>query len=154
MRVNERSAIRLTDSECAEVMADSTKLQLATINPDGTPHLVTMYYALVDGRVAFWTYRASQKARNLERDPRLTCLVETGDGYFELRGVQIVGVAEPVDDPTEVAAIGAAVAARSLNLPAEHREEYVARAARKRRGYLVQPTRTASWDHRKLTGAF
>ena len=54
-----------------------------------------MFYALLDGRIAFWTYRTSQKARNLARDPRLTCLVEDGEDYFELRGVQVAGVVRP-----------------------------------------------------------
>jgi PPOX class probable F420-dependent enzyme len=150
VRVNARRAIRLTDAEATELLAAGGKLQLATINADGTPHLVTMYYALVDGRIAFWTYRTSQKARNLERDPRVTCLVEAGDDYFSLRGVQVNGVVQPTDDPVAVAEIGARVVAGSLGLPAEHLDGYVAQTAPKRRGYLVEPVRTASWDHRKL----
>ena len=85
----------MTADEIAALLAAARKMQLATINRDGTPHLVTMFYALRDGRIAFWTYRASQKARNLARDPRLTCLVEDGEDYFELRGVQVNGVARP-----------------------------------------------------------
>lgn len=150
MRVNERAGIQLTEVEAAQLLAECAKLTLATVGRDGAPHLVTMFYALVDGRIAFWTYRTSQKARNLERDPRLTCLVETGEDYFTLRGVQVHGVAEPLDDPAAVADIGARVAARSMNVAHEHVGEYVARAAPKRRGYLVTPTRLISWDHRKL----
>ena len=150
MRVNERRAIRLTDDEAAELLAAGGKLQLATINPDGTPHLVTMYYAVVDGRIAFWTYRTSQKARNLERDPRVTCLIEAGDDYFTLRGLQVNGVVQPTDDPVAVAEIGARVVAGSLGLPADQLDGYVAYTAPKRRGYLVEPVRTVSWDHRKL----
>ena len=40
-----------------------------------------------EGRIAFWTYASSQKIKNLERDDRITCLVEDGADYFELRGV-------------------------------------------------------------------
>ncbi len=140
----------LTGDETAALLAEGTKLHLATVNPDGTPHLVTMFYALVDGRIAFWTYRASQKARNLERDPRVTCLVEAGDDYFTLRGAQVNGVAAPTDDPDEVARIGALVVARSAGLPTEHLDGYVAHTAPKRRGYHVDPVRTVTWDHRKL----
>jgi PPOX class probable F420-dependent enzyme len=144
---------RLSGDEVAAVLAEGTKLQLATVNPDGTPHLVTMFYALVDDRIAFWTYRASQKARNLERDPRVTCLVEAGDDYFTLRGVQVGGLATPTDDPAAVADIGARVVARSAGLPREHLDGYVAHTAPKRRGYVVEPVRVASWDHRTLGGA-
>ena len=75
----------MTPGQSMAMLSDGRKLQLATINPDGTPHLVTMYYVMIDGQIIFWTYRSSQKARNLQRDPRVTCLVETGEEYFDLR---------------------------------------------------------------------
>lgn len=140
----------MTPAEIAILLAESRKLQLATINPDGTPHLVTMFYALLGGQIAFWTYRSSQKACNLARDPRVTCLVEKGEDYFELRGVQLNGVVRTVTDPAEVAAIGGRIAASLPDLPGDALADYVAQAARKRVGFIVEPTRLASWDHRKL----
>jgi len=142
----------MAPAEVAAFLAAGRKLQLATANRDGSVHLVTMFYTLVDGRIAFWTYRSSQKARNLARDPRVTCLVEDGEDYFELRGVQVRGVAEPVDDPTGVRRVGAAVAAGLPGVPGEAIETYVAAAAAKRVAYVVAPHRVASWDHRKLVG--
>ena len=126
-----------------------------------TPHLVTMFYVMQDGQIAFWTYRASQKARNLARDPRVTCLVEDGDDYFELRGVQVVGTVRCVEDTDGVLEIGRGIAAAMAGGRASTAatggpdgvvEEYVQQAARKRVGYLVQPARIISWDHRKLVG--
>jgi PPOX class probable F420-dependent enzyme len=148
--MKQRDRVAMTPDEVAALLAGSRKLQLATINPDGTPHLVTMFYVMLGGRIAFWTYRASQKARNLARDPRLTCLVETGEDYFELRGVQVVGVAQLVEDPAGILEIGRAVAAGLAGVPAGALDDYVAHAARKRVGFIVEPTRTISWDHRKL----
>jgi PPOX class probable F420-dependent enzyme len=143
----------MTPDEVSGLLAAARKVQLATINPDGTPHLVTMFYVLRDGRMAFWTYRASQKARNLARDPRLTCLVEEGERYFELRGVQVNGIAHRIDDPDGVAAIGRLVAARLIGVPADAVDGYVAQAAPKRVAYVVEPVRVVSWDHRKLAVA-
>jgi PPOX class probable F420-dependent enzyme len=148
--MRQRDRVAMTAGETAALLAGSRKLQLATINPDGTPHLVTMFYVMLGGRIAFWTYRASQKARNLARDNRVTCLVETGEEYFELRGVQVVGLARLVEDPAGVLEIGRAVAAGLAGVPAEALDDYVAHAARKRVGYVIDPVRTASWDHRKL----
>ena len=71
-----RERIRMTDDEVAEFLTTERTLQVASIGPDGAPHLVPMWFALIDGRVAMWTYAKSQKAANLRRDPRLTCLVE------------------------------------------------------------------------------
>jgi PPOX class probable F420-dependent enzyme len=148
--VKQRDRVAMTAGEAHALLASSRKLQLATINPDGTPHLVTMFYVMQDGQIAFWTYRASQKARNLARDPRVTCLVETGDDYFELCGVQVAGTVRLVDDPAGVLEIGRGVAEAMAGGPDGVVEEYVQQAARKRVGYLVQPARIISWDHRKL----
>ena len=159
--MKQRDRVTMTADEANALLAGSRKLQLATINPDGTPHLVTMFYVMQDGQIAFWTYRASQKARNLARDPRVTCLVEDGDDYFELRGVQVVGTVRCVEDTDGVLEIGRGIAAAMAGGRASTAatggpdgvvEEYVQQAARKRVGYLVQPARIISWDHRKLVG--
>ena len=147
----QRDRVKMSDAEVAAMLAGNRKVQLATINPDGYPHLVTMYYALVDGKIAFWTYRTSQKALNLARDPRISCLVETGDAYFDLRGVQIQGLVETITDPDAVYEIGVAIGdvmgnPRSDASPGVDSadgadsaaiNEYVANAARKRYGYVV-----------------
>src|SRR5580658_3955955 len=75
----------MTAEQAGQMLAAERKVQLATNGPDGFPHLVTMYYVLMDGQLTFWTYRTSQKALNLARDPRISCLVETGEQYFGLR---------------------------------------------------------------------
>jgi len=153
----QRDRVRMSDAEVATMLAGNRKVQLATINPDGYPHLVTMYYTLVDGKIAFWTYRTSQKALNLARDPRISCLVETGNAYFDLRGVQIQGTVTTITDPDAVYKIGLAIGDVMGNAGAETEvsdaiNEYVANAARKRYGYIVEPVRVISWDHAKLLG--
>ncbi|HEY7225609.1 MAG TPA: pyridoxamine 5'-phosphate oxidase family protein [Micromonosporaceae bacterium] len=145
-----RPAVAMTPDEVHEMLASSRKMQLATINHDGTPHLVAMYYALLEGRIAFWTYPKSQKARNLARDPRLTCLVEEGVEYFDLRGVQVNGTVRSVTDPDGLHVIGRLVAGRLPGIPADAVEEYVAHGARKRWAYVVEPRTVVSWDHRRL----
>jgi Pyridoxamine 5'-phosphate oxidase len=149
----------MSDAEVAAMLTGNRKVQLATLNPDGYPHLVTMYYTLVDGKIAFWTYRTSQKALNLARDPRITCLVETGEAYFDLRGVQIQGIVETITDADAVLKIGLAIGdvmagpqAASAGQASEAITDYVANAARKRYGYIVDPVRVVSWDHAKLLG--
>jgi PPOX class probable F420-dependent enzyme len=154
----QRDRVQMSDAEVATILAENRKLQLATINPDGHPHLVTMYYTLVDGKIAFWTYRTSQKALNLARDPRISCLVETGEAYFDLRGVQIQGTVETITDPDAVFRIGVAIgdvmgnAGSDADADSQAINDYVANAARKRYGYIVEPVRVISWDHSKLLG--
>jgi PPOX class probable F420-dependent enzyme len=148
--MKQRDRVAMAAEETAAFLAGSRKLQLATINPDGTPHLVTMYYVMRSGQITFWTYRASQKARNLDRDPRVTCLVETGDQYFDLRGVQVQGTAWCIEDPAAVREIGRHIATGLGDATGDSVEEYVEQAARKRVGYTVEPRLIISWDHSKL----
>jgi PPOX class probable F420-dependent enzyme len=146
----QRERIRMTDEEVAEFLAGEQTVQLASIGPDGVPHLVPMFYGLIDGRIAMWTYAKSQKAANLRRDPRVTCLVETGVQYGELRGVTITGRAELHDDYDTVYGVGVALRSRyDGGLTHESRAGLEAEA-RKRIAIFVEPVKTASWDHRKL----
>ena len=147
-----RELVKMSDAEVEDFLAVSKKVQVATVNADGSPHLTTLFYIVQDGRIAFWTYGRSQKVKNLERDPRVTCLVETGDDYFELRGVSVSGRAELVTDEEGIRRVGTAVASRMVDgaeLGDIGRDE-VERQVRKRVGVVVVPEKTASWDHRKM----
>ena len=143
----------MSEDEVAALLEEQAKFQLATINPDGTPHLVTMFAGLVDGKIAFWTYRTSQKARNLVRDPRVTCLVEAGTDYSELRGAMIYGSVRVLTDPNDVRYVGSRVVARMTDLEDDDViGAVVEQTAAKRHAYVVEPVRVASWDHRRLGG--
>jgi PPOX class probable F420-dependent enzyme len=150
--MNRRAAVAMTDDEVTALVGGQRKLQLGTINPDGTPHLVTMFYGMVDDKIAFWTYRSSQKIRNIERDPRVTCLVETGVQYFELRGALIYGTATMLTDQNDVRDVGAQVLRRMMeDVEDEAVAAFVEATATKRYAVVVEPVRVASWDHRKMT---
>ena len=114
-----------------------------------------LWYVLRDRDVWAWTYAASQKVRNLERDPRATLTVEAGEAYDELRGVMLRTQAEIERDPDLVTALGLALYERYLDtgeLPADVRET-IARQAPKRVAIRFVEHSRASWDHRKLEAA-
>jgi nitroimidazol reductase NimA-like FMN-containing flavoprotein (pyridoxamine 5'-phosphate oxidase superfamily) len=154
--VKQRDRVAMTAQEAADYLAAGRKVQLATNGQDGFPHLVTMYYVMTGGQITFWTYRRSQKALNLDRDPRISCLVEDGEEYFDLRGVLVQGVVRRIEDPDEIAVIGrqitAVVGTAMAGAGADALTQYVEHAARKRWGYRVEPGRLISWDHSKLIG--
>ena len=149
-----RQAVQLDDAEIAEFLASHIKVQVGTLDASGGPHLTTLYYVVDDdGRIAFWTYGRSQKIVNLRRDPRIACLIEEGDEYFDLRGVSIRGRAHLVEDVEEIKKIGRKVAsamAGGIDLGAEG-EAIIEDQATKRVGVIVEPEKVASWDHSKLT---
>jgi PPOX class probable F420-dependent enzyme len=142
----------MTEAEIEEFLTANMKVQVATIGPDGIPHLTTLFYVVEDGRIAFWTYGASQKVVNLRRDPRISCLVEGGEDYFELRGVSIRGTARLIEEYDDILALGAKVARRmagGVDL-GDFGDEIVEKQARKRVGIVVEPQKVASWDHAKM----
>jgi hypothetical protein len=102
-----------------------------------------------------WAYAKSQKAKNLERDPQATLLVEAGVQYHELRGVMLECDVELERDPERVAEYGLALFRRYVGdeLGPELRE-MVAKQAPKRVGLTFRPTRVVTWDHAKLGGAY
>ena len=148
-----RAAVSMSDEEIEGYLAASMKVQVASIGVDGAPHLTTLFYVLHDGRIAFWTYASSQKVRNLERDPRISCLVETGTDYVELAGVSIQGTAEIVRDEDRIREIGTAVT-DAMSGGADLGDlgrEIVEKQVQKRVAVLVTPTKVASWDHSKMS---
>jgi hypothetical protein len=113
-----------------------------------------MWYAVLDGDPVFWTFGKSQKIKNLQRDPRITLLVESGEEYAELRGVEIVGTATVVTDRDAIMEIGEAVYARYFGEVTDEVRPFVELTGAKRFGVRISPTRVVSWDHRKLEGAY
>jgi PPOX class probable F420-dependent enzyme len=153
--MSSRDRIRMGEGEVSAFLADHLKVQVASLGRDGAPHLTTLFYVLLEGRVAFWTYARSQKIRNLERDPRLSALVEDGTAYDELRGVSITGRAELVRDPDLVWEIGLGVAVRMLGARdadalGDLGRDVVEQQVPKRVGVVVHPEQVASWDHSKM----
>ena len=119
--------------------------------PDGSIHAVAMWYGFLEGAIAVETKTKSQKVQNLRRDPRLTLLFEDGDYYEELRGVELVGRAEIIDDPERLWPLGVSVFERYYG--EYHRRAQAVRrddAATSGSAIKLHVERTVSWDHRKL----
>jgi PPOX class probable F420-dependent enzyme len=148
--MDRRRQIRMSEAELAAFLEVQRTLICATVGPGGRPHLAALWFLPADGRLDCWTYAASQKARNLERDPRATLLTETGTTYQELRGVSLECDAELVRDPGQVLDLGVALAVRYGAHPSPDLHSGLAAQAAKRVGIRFHTTRVSSWDHRKL----
>jgi PPOX class probable F420-dependent enzyme len=149
---NQRSQITMTDAEIETMLEQSRAMTMATIGPDGMPHLVAMWYGLIDGKVYFETKAKSQKAANLRRDPRIVGMVEAGLSYDQLRGVSIEGTAHIIDDTSddEYWAAGVSVFERYQGPYTEEMRPFVEIMMNKRVIVRIDPDRVRSWDHRKL----
>lgn len=151
-----RDLIRMTPEEVHAYLGEQRRIVVVTIGPDGMPHPVPMNYGIDEAcRVVITTFRKSQKVRNVERDPRATLLVESGEGYGELKAAILFADVEIIDDPEAVRAeMNRIRAADTLaGLMDAGMNDQVRASLAKRVVLRFTPFRTISWDHGKL-GAF
>ncbi|MBI2767138.1 MAG: pyridoxamine 5'-phosphate oxidase family protein [Chloroflexi bacterium] len=150
-----RDQIALTAEEQERFLAESWTLQVASIGPKGYPHLVAMWYVVLDGMIVFTTFGKSQKILNLRRDPKITVMVESGKKYAELKGLVIEGEAEIITDTPYTAKVMAAVGEKYNGIPAPtDTPEAALRVASKRVVVRVKPVDIYTWDHGKLGGVY
>ncbi|MFI9011092.1 pyridoxamine 5'-phosphate oxidase family protein [Actinosynnema sp. NPDC053489] len=152
--MSRRALITMTADEVRAFLEEQRVVTVATLGPNGRPHLVPLWFVVEDGEPVGWTYRASQKVANLRRTPEATLQWEAGETYDQLRGVTMECDVRLVEERAEVARIGAAVAARYTGQSGPELDAFVAAQAVKRVGLRFAPTSVVSWDHRKLSGAY
>jgi PPOX class probable F420-dependent enzyme len=149
-----REQIRMTDDEVRAFLLEQMVMQCATVGPRGVPHMVPLWFVAEGVELVGWTYAKSQKARNLDRDPRATIGIEEGVQYHELRGVMFECDVSLERDPERVEGYGLRLFERYAGDLGPEIREMVAAQARKRVGMRFVPSRVVSWDHRKLGGAY
>jgi PPOX class probable F420-dependent enzyme len=156
--VSRRDQIKLSEEEVADFLAEQRVVICATNGPHGWPHLMPLWYMVRDGDIWSWTYAKSQKVRNLERDQRATLQIEDGEQYQELRGVMIEARTTIHRDTERVAEFGAELFGRygtgATGVGGSQLMDAVRAQAAKRVALQFVPQRTATWDHRKLGGAY
>jgi len=159
--VPRRDQIQMTDAEIDAFLGAAKTVILVSNGSNGFPHPMPMWFAMAPDRsVRMSTYRSSQKVRNLERDPRVALLCESGSEYEELRGVVFYGEAELVHDyelacDTMLRASGT----RPEGLPDDPDArktilDAMQKQVAKRVVVRVRPQRIVSWDHAKLGGTY
>jgi PPOX class probable F420-dependent enzyme len=152
-----RDRIKLSEAELRELL-DSERVAVVSSNgPRGWPHSMPLWYVPREGEVWIWTYAKSQKVRNLERDPRATVLVESGREYGELRGAMFEADAEIHRDFETVLGFAEELTVRyaeGISSVEGDAKAALEAQAPKRVAIRFRPRRVATWDHRKLGGAY
>lgn len=162
--MSRRDQIKMSEEEVEEFLAGERTVTCATLGPRGWPHLMPLWYVMREPsqQIWAWTYAASQKVRNLERDAKATLQVEAGESYEQLRGVMFECEVLIHRDPQVVATLGQEIFTRyssSRGEPASgeldpHVAEVLQAQAAKRVALEFVELHRASWDHRKLAGVY
>jgi PPOX class probable F420-dependent enzyme len=148
--VKQRDIIKMTDEEVDAFLHERRPLSMCTMNHDGTIHAVAMWYGFLEGSIAIESKAKAQKVQNLRRDPKMTCLFEAGEDYEELRGVELVGRAEIVEEPDRIWELGVSVFERYQAPYTEELRPFVEAMLHKRVVVKLHVDRVVTWDHRKL----
>ena len=155
--MSRRDQIALSDAELEELLASERVAIVTSLGSRGWPHSMPLWFVAREGEVWIWTYAKSQKVRNLERDPRATVLVETGHEYGELRGAMIEAEAEIRRDFETVLGFAEDLTVRyaeGISSVEGDAKAALESQAPKRVAIRFKAVRTATWDHRKLGGAY
>ena len=152
-----RETIAMTPAELSAYLEQRRRIILITNGANGLPHPMPMNYGIdAEGRIVIVTFRKSQKVKNLERDPRATLLVESGDAYAELKSAILYCHAEIITDADEIAANMALVradGAMSASM-SQAMSEQVRASMAKRVALRFTPVGNVTWDHAKLGGFY
>jgi PPOX class probable F420-dependent enzyme len=153
-----RDLIRMTDDELREFLRIHKTMTIVSNGRNGYPHPMPMWFAVDDDLVVrMTTFRRSQKVKNVQRDPRVSLLVEDGTEYAELRGAVIYGTCEVIDDLRAVQdCLVDITGGEAADDPDKRRGMYkvIEGTAAKRVLLRTRPEKVVSWDHRKLEGRY
>ena len=97
-------AIAMTPDEVDAYLRSARTCRVGTAGVGGAPHVSALWFVW-DG-TALWlnSLVKSQRWVNVLRSPRVSVLVDGGDDFMELHGVEIIGDADVVGDVPRTAA--------------------------------------------------
>jgi nitroimidazol reductase NimA-like FMN-containing flavoprotein (pyridoxamine 5'-phosphate oxidase superfamily) len=118
---------------------------LTTLDRNGYPHTVPIGYFRVGDEVFMGCRDKTQKIRNIERNPKVSVLIESGSTMIDLKGLMLQGDADVVRDDAERLRLSHE-GARQRGIPEADWPEEV----RPSSVYIrVRPVRMVSWDNAK-----
>lgn len=118
-------------------------IALTTIGRDGFPHTVPIGYFRHGAEVYIGCRAGTQKLKNIERNPKVSLMLESGSTMIDIKGIVIQGTATVVTDPAEMLPL-AREAARQRGTP----DDQLPAEVRPGAAYIrVAPSRVISWDY-------
>ena len=88
----------MTQAEIDNFLLGVHLARVATVRPDGRPHVVPVWYLWEEGRFYFETARKAVKANNLRNNPHIAITVDVTAGGLRLKYVILEGQATLIED--------------------------------------------------------
>ncbi len=80
-------------------------LRLATIDPQGNPHMVPVWYDYINGKFFIGTNTRTTKAKNIKRNPKVSFCIDVGIKSPNIFGVMGIGRAQLILEDRRVQTI-------------------------------------------------
>ena len=120
-------------------------IALTTLSRDGYPHTVPIGYFRLGDEVYIGCRADTQKLKNIERNSRVSLMIESGRTMGDIKGLMIQGDAQVLTAPDDLLRLGRE-AAKQRGTP----EDQLPTEARPGAAYIrVVPERYISWDYGK-----
>ena len=140
--------IAMAKEELDEFLAAERTCRVATTGPNG-PHNTPLWFVWDGEAMWFTSLVRSQRWTDMERDPRVAVIVDTGHEYGELRGAELRGKVEPVGEAprtgepnAELEKIESLIAAKYFGGQFGHDGRHA--------WLKLVPEKISSWDFRKI----
>ena len=150
MRDQKRSRkIAMTAAELDEFLGRERTCRLATSGPNG-PHVAPLWYVWDGSSLWFTSLVRSQRWTDIERDPRVSVVIDAGSDYLELRGAELIGrvaivgevprTGEPCPELDEPERMMALKYSGTTEVTHDERHAWL----------RLDPEKVVSWDFRKI----
>jgi nitroimidazol reductase NimA-like FMN-containing flavoprotein (pyridoxamine 5'-phosphate oxidase superfamily) len=144
-----RRSIAMTPDEVDDFLRTERTCRVASVR-GGRPHVSPLWFLWHDGALWLNSVVDSRRWRDLLRDPAVAVVVDAGEDYLQLRGVELAGTAEVVGDVPRTAAPDAELTDVERLFAAKYRPGEDVEPDGRHAWLRVRPTAVLSWDHRKL----
>ncbi len=143
--------IAMTPAEVDEFLAVERTCRVATVRASGAPHVTPLWFLWHDGALWLTTLTASQRWTDLQRDSRVSVIVDAGEQYMELRGVELSGAVEVVGEVPRTGEPNQELdVIEQLNAIKYQGPGGTVRHDGRHAWVRLRPAKIASWDFRKL----
>lgn len=138
-----REQLRMTPTELDEFLTRERTARVATVSPDGVPHVAPLWFVWREGRLYMNSLKRSRRQRDIESGSPVSVCVDAGEAYGELHGVVLYGRFEKVADPEESEAVRRIFGDKywnGIDIPEVRSHAWL----------VMQPERIVSWDFAKI----
>lgn len=130
----------MTDEELAELLRTERTARVATVSPDGEPHVAPLWFVWHEGELYVTSLKRSRRGHDIERGSRVAVCVDAGESYNELRGAVLYGRFEDAGDVPHVRRLFGEKYWGGIDIPQVKSHAWL----------VLRPEKIVSWDFKKI----